>query len=76
MAVPSALAQTTNHAPVGTSNTVTLAEDSPYVFTAADFGFTDPNDSPPNQFAAVKITTLPAAGTLTSGGNAVTNGQW
>lgn len=76
MAVPSALAQTTNHAPVGTSNTVILAEDTSYGFAAADFGFTDPNDSPANGFLAVKITTLPAAGTLTSGGNAVTNGQW
>ncbi|NCA82990.1 MAG: exo-alpha-sialidase, partial [Opitutae bacterium] len=75
LAVPSALAQTTNHAPVGTSNTVTMLEDTPYAFSVADFGFTDPNDSPPNILAAVKITTLPAAGTLTSGGSAVTNGQ-
>ena len=27
----------------------------------SDFGFTDPNDSPPNAFLAVKITTLPNA---------------
>ena len=34
------------------------------VFTAADFGFTDPNDSPANSLLAVKITTLPGVGTL------------
>ena len=37
-----------NDAPAGTDNTVTTLEDTAYVFTAADFGFTDPNDSPAN----------------------------
>ena len=37
-----------NDAPAGTNNTVTTLEDTPYTFTAADFGFTDPNDSPAN----------------------------
>ena len=40
-----------------------------------DFGFTDPNDSPANVFNRVKITTLPAAGTLKLSGTAVTAGR-
>ncbi len=42
-------------APSGADRTITLAEDA---FTAADFGFTDPNDSPANGLKAVVITTL------------------
>ena len=49
-----------NDAPAGTNNTVTTLEDTTYTFAAADFGFTDPNDSPANALTAVKITTLPA----------------
>ncbi|MEI6165752.1 MAG: immunoglobulin domain-containing protein [bacterium] len=64
-----------NHAPVGTSNTVTTVEDTPYTFATADFGFTDPNDAPANALAAVMITTVPGTGTLRSGGSVVTNGQ-
>ena len=37
-----------NDAPAGTDKTVTTLEDTAYTFTAADFGFTDPNDSPAN----------------------------
>ena len=51
-----------NDAPAGTDNTVTTNEDTAYTFAAADFGFSDPNDSPANALAAVKITTLPTAG--------------
>ena len=47
-----------NDAPAGTNNTVTTLEDTQYTFTAADFGFTDPNDSPANALTAVKITTI------------------
>ena len=39
-----------------------------HTFSAADFGFTDPNDTRPTRWPAVKITTLPAAGTLTTDG--------
>src|SRR5439155_1487129 len=53
-----------NDAPAGSNNTVTVLEDNTYIFATADFGFTDPNDSPANTLAAVKITTLPGAGTL------------
>ena len=61
-----------NHAPIGTSTTVTLLENTTYTFQTADFGFTDPNDNPHNTFKAVEITTLPALGTLTDNGVAVT----
>ena len=53
-----------NDAPAGTDTTVTTNEDAAHVFTAADFGFTDPNDTPAQRAGAVRITTLPAAGTL------------
>ena len=54
-----------NDAPAGTDNTVTTLEDTQYTFAAADFGFTDPNDSPANALSAVTITTVPGAGSLT-----------
>ena len=65
-----------NDAPSGTSATVTTNEDTGYVFGVADFGFSDPNDTPANSLLAVKITTLPGAGTLTDNGVAVTAGQF
>src|SRR5207249_877911 len=65
-----------NDAPVGTPPTVTTFEDTPYTFARADFGFTDPHDSPPDAFQAVKITTLPGTGTLRDNGTAVTAGQF
>ena len=43
------------------------------MLTAADFGFTDAADG--NTLAAVRITTLPGAGTLRNNGVAVTAGQ-
>src|SRR2546423_4373801 len=64
-----------NDAPAGTNNTVTTNEDTQYTFAAADFGFTDPNDSPANALTAVKVTTIPGAGSLTLSGVAVTAGQ-
>ena len=65
-----------NDAPAGTDATVTTNEDTDYTFTTADFGFTDPNDTPVNDFLAVKITTLPGAGTLTNNGVAVSAGDF
>jgi VCBS repeat-containing protein len=64
-----------NDAPRGTSTTVATLEDTPYVFTVADFGFSDTSDTPANNFSAVGITTLPAAGSLTLSGVAVAAGQ-
>ncbi|MEZ0260537.1 MAG: cadherin-like domain-containing protein, partial [Alphaproteobacteria bacterium] len=66
-----------NDAPAGTNNTVTTLEDTAYTFTAANFGFTDPNDAAsPNTLAAVRISGLPAAGSLRLNGVAVTAGQF
>src|SRR5207253_574642 len=65
-----------NDAPSGANKTVTTLEDTPYKFQVSDFGFSDPNDSPANNFLAVKLTTLPGAGTLTDNGSAVTLGQF
>ena len=65
-----------NDAPIGTSKAVTTLEDTAYTFTAADFGFTDPSDTPVNALLNVKITTVPGAGTLALSGVAVTAGQF
>ena len=61
-----------NDAPAGTNNTITALEDTARVLTAADFGFSDTDG---NTLLAVKVTTLPGAGTLTNNGVAVTAGQ-
>ncbi|MEI8267677.1 MAG: cadherin-like domain-containing protein, partial [Betaproteobacteria bacterium] len=63
-----------NDAPAGTNSTITINEDTPRTLTAADFGFSDVNDSPANSLSAVKITTLPGAGSLTLSGSAVSAG--
>ena len=64
---------TANTAPTASDSTVTTNEDTPHVFTAADFNFmdTDAGDS----LASVKIVTLPAAGALKLGIDAVTTDQ-
>ncbi|MBU3581992.1 hypothetical protein ICN19_08175, partial [Polynucleobacter sp. AP-Capit-er-40B-B4] len=64
-----------NDAPAGTDNAVTILEDGSYTFSAADFGFSDPLDTPANTLQAVIITTLPVDGTLKLNGVAVTAGQ-
>jgi uncharacterized delta-60 repeat protein len=53
-----------NHAPSGANKTITIDEDSTYTFSASDFGFTDPNDTPANTLLAVKITSVPSSGFL------------
>lgn len=60
-----------NDAPMGADNTLTLAEDGSHIFVLADFGFSDPNDSPPNSLSHVRLVTLPGAGTLTLSGGGV-----
>ena len=62
-----------NHAPSGIDHAVQTNEDTPYVFRAVDFGFSDPDG---NQLLALKITTLPTAGTLIDNGVAVSAGQF
>ncbi|AEG93382.1 Ig-like domain-containing protein [Ramlibacter tataouinensis] len=51
-----------NIAPSGTSNTLSLPEDSARTLTVADFGFTDPD--PTQALAAVRIDVAPEAGQL------------
>jgi hypothetical protein len=46
-----------NAAPQGTSTTVRMSGNT-FIFTPANFGFTD-SDVPPSQFTAVKLTTVP-----------------
>ena len=64
-----------NHAPSGADTTVVGTEDTTYTFTTANFGFSDPDDTP-NAFLAVKITTLPATGSLRYKSSAVSAGQF
>src|SRR5207237_492302 len=64
-----------NDAPRGTSGTRVLPEDTRYTFAISNFGFTDPADNPPNAFAGVRITTLPALGTLTLNNSSVNAGD-
>ena len=64
-----------NDAPQGADNTLTTLEDTPLTFSAADFGFTDIDDVPVNNFNSVIITTLPVDGVLELSGVAVTAGQ-
>ncbi|MHB8112088.1 MAG: beta strand repeat-containing protein, partial [Bellilinea sp.] len=56
-----------NDAPVGADGTGTTDEDTDKIFAAADFPLTDPNDTPANTLAAIKIASLPAVGTLKVG---------
>ncbi|HEX5373935.1 MAG TPA: Ig-like domain-containing protein, partial [Aquabacterium sp.] len=64
-----------NDAPQGADTTVTLSEDGQHVFGLSDFGFGDVNDSSANQLLAVKISSLPLAGSLTLDGVAVNAGD-
>src|SRR4029453_13934533 len=61
-----------NDAPAGTDATLTTLEDTAHVFAVSEFGFSDAADG--NLLQAVKITTLPTAGTLTNNGVAVVTG--
>ncbi len=63
----------TNTPPTGTDATLTLVEDGSRSFTAADFGYADADAG--QTLAAVRIDTLPGAGSLTLAGVPVTAGQ-
>ncbi|MCM8614289.1 Ig-like domain-containing protein [Accumulibacter sp.] len=65
-----------NDAPSGADKTVSTREDSPYAFSAADFVCSDSADIPANGLLAVRVSTLPAAGSLTVSGVAVSTGQY
>ena len=58
-----------NNTPSGTDGIVSATEDTAYVFTTADFGFTDPDSG--DELAAVRVDTLPANGELRLNGTAI-----
>ncbi len=62
-----------NDAPAGSDNTLTVLEDTNYVLSRTDFGFTDVQDN--NAFSAVTVSKLPVHGLLSMGGLAVSTGQ-
>ena len=53
-----------NDAPSGADHAVTIDEDTTYTFQSSDFALSDTHDSPANLLHAVKITSVPAGGTL------------
>ena len=65
-----------SNSPSGTNGTVSMPEDTAYPFHLADLGFSDPSDTPPNQFLAVKIAAPPAVGVLRDNGVSVVAGQF
>ncbi|WP_421682630.1 retention module-containing protein [Stutzerimonas urumqiensis] len=62
-----------NDAPNGADKVIGLNEDGSYTFSAADFSFSDVDNA--DALQAVRIDTLPTAGTLTLNGAAVAAGQ-
>jgi hypothetical protein len=64
-----------NDAPAGADGLATIDEDTSFTFSPANFGFTDPNDSPGNSFLSVVINTPPTGGSLLLSGVPVAPGQ-
>ncbi|MEZ5488305.1 MAG: Ig-like domain-containing protein [Steroidobacteraceae bacterium] len=64
-----------NDAPAGTNGTLTTEMNTALVIGPEAFGFTDPHDTPPDALASVIVSSLPAQGQLTLGGQPVTAGQ-
>ena len=60
-----------NTLPMAAHSTVTTDEDTDHTFAAANFSYTDTDD---DDLASVKITGLPAAGTLRLNGTAIASG--
>jgi large repetitive protein len=67
-------ANSVNDAPAANNHTVSTAEDTPYVFVASDFQFSDAAD-PGDTLQSVKITSLETAGALKYDGSDVTLNQ-
>ena len=65
-----------NHAPSGADGIALAFEDTTYVFSGSEFGFSDSGDSPPNQFLAVKISSVLLAGSFLLNGNVVSAGTF
>ncbi len=64
-----------NDPPSGSPATLTTGKNTSYTFTTADFGMYDTLDAGADSLLAVKVSTLPAAGSLTLNGVTVTAGQ-
>ena len=65
-----------NDAPQGADNSVNTLEDTAYIFVAADFGLTDPNDSPGQHCWRYKYhDSCPAPAALPDNGVAVQRGS-
>ncbi|MBM7060389.1 retention module-containing protein [Pseudomonas sp. UL073] len=62
-----------NTAPDGADKAISLNEDGQHSFSAGDFGYQDADAG--QQLKAVRIDTLPGAGSLTLSGDAVAQGQ-
>ena len=62
-----------NDAPTAADNTLTINEDGSHTFSASDFGFSDIDTG--DTLSSITIKTLPAAGSLTLNGSAVTANQ-
>ena len=62
-----------NEAPTGADATVMINEDTSHTLTTANFGFSDVDAG--DSLSAVRIDTIPTAGSLTLSGMAVTAGQ-
>jgi VCBS repeat-containing protein len=65
-----------NDAPTGTDKTITFDEDTTYTFSAADFGFTDVNDSPANTLLQIRFNSIPTSGQFLINGSAIAVGDW
>ena len=66
------LPASTNVAPTSQNNSVDATEETEYTFSSADFVFTDTDG---DSLSSVKIVSLPARGTLTLSGTALTSGD-
>jgi hypothetical protein len=64
-----------NNPPMGTDASVMMSG-STFTFTSSDFGFSDPDDVPPDLMLGVVVTSLPPEGTLTANGSGVAPGQF
>ena len=64
-----------NDPPAGADNTIAI-HSAARTMVAGDFGFDDSADVPVNNFSAIKVTSLPTAGTLKLNGAAVTAGAF
>jgi Ca2+-binding RTX toxin-like protein len=62
-----------NDVPSGANKTINIVEDQGYTFSTADFGFSDPDG---NSLLAVRISSLPAGGTLYLNNSSISSGTY